>query len=71
VSLPHATDTAAPAPGWPSPARTGASANEVTDDQFVDALSGNAALNGVPVRVEAVSPAPAMTLAREGIPAHA
>jgi anaerobic selenocysteine-containing dehydrogenase len=29
----------------------GASANDLTDDSFVDALSGNAALNGVPVEV--------------------
>jgi anaerobic selenocysteine-containing dehydrogenase len=34
----------------------GASVNDVTDDRLIDALSGNAALNGVPVRVEAVTP---------------
>jgi anaerobic selenocysteine-containing dehydrogenase len=39
-------------------AHAGASANDVTDDQFVDALTGNAALNGVPVVVEAKVPAP-------------
>jgi len=53
VSLPH---------GWGhgrdgvqarvAQAHAGASVNDVTDDRFVDALSGNAALNGVPVRVE-------------------
>jgi anaerobic selenocysteine-containing dehydrogenase len=32
----------------------GVSVNDLTDDRFLDALSGNAALNGVPVRVEAV-----------------
>lgn len=31
----------------------GVSMNDLTDDQFVDALSGNAALNGVPVSVSA------------------
>jgi anaerobic selenocysteine-containing dehydrogenase len=35
-------------------AHAGASANDVTDEQFVDALTGNAALNGVPVTVSAV-----------------
>jgi anaerobic selenocysteine-containing dehydrogenase len=35
----------------------GASANDVTDELRVDALSGNAALNGVPVAVEAVDAA--------------
>lgn len=29
----------------------GASANDITDDQYLDALSGNAAVNGVPVNV--------------------
>jgi anaerobic selenocysteine-containing dehydrogenase len=33
----------------------GASVNDVTDELLVDALSGNAALNGVPVAVKAVS----------------
>jgi anaerobic selenocysteine-containing dehydrogenase len=32
----------------------GASANDLTDDLAIDALSGNAALSGVPVRVEAL-----------------
>ena len=29
----------------------GASANDLTDERFLDVLSGNAALNGVPVEV--------------------
>jgi anaerobic selenocysteine-containing dehydrogenase len=37
-------------------AHAGTSANDVTDDQFVDALTGNAAVNGVPVLVEARAP---------------
>jgi hypothetical protein len=31
----------------------GASANDLTDERALDALSGNAALNGVPVEVVA------------------
>jgi hypothetical protein len=31
--------------------RPGVSANDVTDDRLVDALSGTSALNGVPVAV--------------------
>jgi anaerobic selenocysteine-containing dehydrogenase len=34
----------------------GASINDLTDDQAIDALSGNAAFSGVPVRVEAAPP---------------
>ncbi|MBL9104223.1 MAG: molybdopterin oxidoreductase family protein [Myxococcales bacterium] len=34
----------------------GASVNDLTDDRLLDALSGNAALNGVPVRVDAAPP---------------
>ncbi len=36
-------------------AHAGASVNDVTDDTWLDALSGNAALNGVPVTVEAAA----------------
>ncbi|MFQ5527262.1 MAG: hypothetical protein ACE5GX_13485, partial [Thermoanaerobaculia bacterium] len=32
-------------------AHAGASVNDLTDDRLLDALTGNAALNGVPVRV--------------------
>ncbi len=55
VSLPH---------GWGhnrggtrlaiADAQPGVSNNDLTDEQFLDVLSGNAALNGVPVEVEAV-----------------
>jgi hypothetical protein len=31
----------------------GVSCNDVTDEQFIDALSGNAAVNGVPVTLSA------------------
>ncbi len=39
-------------------AHAGASANDVTDEHFVDALTGNAALNGVPVTVTATARVP-------------
>ena len=55
VSLPH---------GWGhrrtgvkmavAESQPGVSVNDLTDEQFLDALSGNAALNGVPVKVEAL-----------------
>ncbi|MDB5363087.1 MAG: dehydrogenase [Rhodospirillales bacterium] len=55
VSLPH---------GWGhgrvgtslavAQAHAGVSANDLTDDTFIDAVSGNAALNGVPVAVAAI-----------------
>ncbi|MFC6335768.1 molybdopterin-dependent oxidoreductase [Pseudomonas sp. CCM 7891] len=54
VSLPHGWGHGRPgvqmsiASGQP-----GASANDLTDERHLDELSGNAALNGVPVRVEA------------------
>ncbi|WP_258051671.1 hypothetical protein, partial [Pseudomonas aeruginosa] len=34
-------------------AQAGASANDLTDERHLDLLSGNAALNGLPVEVEA------------------
>jgi len=34
-------------------AQPGVSANDLTDERFRDQVSGNAALNGVPVQVEA------------------
>jgi len=54
VSLPHGWGHARPgvqmsiASGQP-----GSSANDLTDDCQLDELSGNAALNGVPVKVAA------------------
>ncbi len=40
-------------------AHAGASANDLTDDRFLDDLTGNAAFSGVPVRVVRVPPADA------------
>jgi len=55
VSLPHGwghlgdirMDVASTSPG--------VSINDLTDENFVDLLTGNAALNGVPVKIEAIS----------------
>lgn len=52
VSLPHGFGHTRPGTRVPvAEAHAGASANDVTDETRVDALSGNAAVNGVPVRV--------------------
>ncbi|WP_286785034.1 MULTISPECIES: molybdopterin oxidoreductase family protein [Pseudomonas] len=54
VSLPHGWGHARPGvQARIASAQPGASANDLTDERELDALSGNAALNGVPVRVEA------------------
>lgn len=54
VSLPHGWGHARPDVQLAiASAQPGASANDLTDERQLDALSGNAALNGVPVEVEA------------------
>jgi anaerobic selenocysteine-containing dehydrogenase len=54
VSVPHGFGHGNPAVGWRLAARhPGASVNDVTDHRVVDRLTGNAAFNDVPVRVEA------------------
>lgn len=54
VSLPHGWGHARPGVQMSiASAQPGASANDLTDERQLDALSGNAALNGVPVQVEA------------------
>jgi anaerobic selenocysteine-containing dehydrogenase len=64
VSLPHGFGHGRPGIGTTvAAAHPGASANDVTDDRFLDALTGNAALNGVPVRVDALAPAATGALA--------
>jgi hypothetical protein len=35
-------------------AQSGVSMNAITDNKLIDTISGNAVLNGVPVKVEAV-----------------
>jgi anaerobic selenocysteine-containing dehydrogenase len=72
VSLPHGFGHARPGTGTTvAAAHPGASVNDVTDDQFLDALTGNAALNGVPVRVVAAAPTAIDPIASQAAPAHA
>ncbi|MGG5873071.1 molybdopterin oxidoreductase family protein [Pseudomonas peli] len=54
VSLPHGWGHARPGVQMSiASEQPGASANDLTDERQLDVLSGNAALNGVPVQVEA------------------
>ena len=65
VSIPHGFGHARPGVGWRLAAqKPGASVNDITDPSVVDAITGNAAFNAVPVRVEAaVAPAETQPLA--------
>jgi anaerobic selenocysteine-containing dehydrogenase len=54
VSVPHGWGHGRPGVGWTvAAAQPGASVNDVTDPGIVDTLTGNAAVNATPVRVEA------------------
>ena len=54
VSVPHGFGHVRQGVGWRLAAeKAGASVNDVTDSSVVDAITGNAAFNAVPVRVEA------------------
>lgn len=56
VSVPHGFGHSRPGVGWTrAAAHAGASMNDITDPAIVDALTGNAAFNAVPVRVEAAA----------------
>ena len=51
-----ASVTTARASGWKLAAsHGGASVNDITDPKIVDRLTGNAAVNDVPVRIDAVT----------------
>jgi anaerobic selenocysteine-containing dehydrogenase len=55
VSIPHGFGHTRERVGWRvAAANAGASVNDITDPSIVDRLSGNAAVNAVPVRLEAV-----------------
>ena len=57
VSVPHGFGHGHANVGWRTAAsHPGASVNDITDPTIVDRLSGNAAFNDVPVRVEAALP---------------
>jgi anaerobic selenocysteine-containing dehydrogenase len=54
VSVPHGFGHGRPGTRLAvAAAEPGASANDVTDEQFVDPVSGTVALNGVPVEITA------------------
>ena len=53
VSIPHGFGHDRPGVGWRLAAtKAGASVNDINDPALYDVLSGNAAMNSVPVRVE-------------------
>ncbi|WP_020407365.1 molybdopterin oxidoreductase family protein [Hahella ganghwensis] len=53
VSIPHGWGHKRKGVNWKTAAEhAGVSLNDLTDEQFIDQLSGNAALNGVPVKVK-------------------
>ncbi len=53
ISIPHGFGHGRPGVGWRLAAeKAGASVNDITDPAVVDAITGNAAFNAVPVRVE-------------------
>jgi hypothetical protein len=54
--VPHGFGHDRPGVGWRLAAeKAGASVNDITDPSVVDALTGNAAFNAVPVRLEAAA----------------
>jgi anaerobic selenocysteine-containing dehydrogenase len=56
VSIPHGWGHDRDGTGWSTArANAGVSANDITDEQFLDGLTGTAACNGVPVEVRALA----------------
>ncbi len=56
VSIPHGFGHGREGVGWRLAAEhRGASVNDITDPSVIDRISGNAAFNAVPVRVEAAA----------------
>jgi anaerobic selenocysteine-containing dehydrogenase len=56
VSIPHGWGHGRDGTGWSTArAHAGVSANDITDDRFLDGLTGTAAFNGVPVEVSALA----------------
>jgi anaerobic selenocysteine-containing dehydrogenase len=54
VSIPHGFGHDRDGVGWETArAASGVSVNDLTDDAYLDKLTGNAAFNGVPVQVRA------------------
>jgi anaerobic selenocysteine-containing dehydrogenase len=56
ISIPHGFGHGRQGVGWTvAAAHAGASVNDITDPALVDRVTGNAAMNAVPVRVEAAA----------------
>jgi anaerobic selenocysteine-containing dehydrogenase len=56
VSIPHGFGHGRSSVGWQTAAtHPGVSCNDLTDEKLIDPVSGNAAVNGVPVTVCAVA----------------
>ena len=67
VSVPHGFGHGRAGVGWRrAAAHPGASVNDITDPSIVDRLTGNAAFNDVPVRVQAAVPSAEPQLAAAG-----
>jgi anaerobic selenocysteine-containing dehydrogenase len=61
VSIPHGWGHDRDGTGWHTArAHAGVSANDITDEHLLDGLTGNAAFNGVPVEVRALTAAEAV-----------
>jgi anaerobic selenocysteine-containing dehydrogenase len=61
VSIPHGFGHSRPGVGWTfAAAHAGASVNDLTDPARVDTLTGSAALDATPVRMEAVAVEPSV-----------
>jgi len=72
ISIPHGFGHTRAGVGWRvAAANAGASMNDITDPSIVDRLTGNAAFNDVPVRVEALVAAQTEEAARETVTARA
>jgi anaerobic selenocysteine-containing dehydrogenase len=63
ISIPHGFGHTRSGVGWQLAAeKSGVSVNDITDPSVVDAITGNAAFNAVPVRVEAMAPSDAASV---------
>jgi anaerobic selenocysteine-containing dehydrogenase len=70
VSIPHGFGHTREGVGWHlATSKPGASVNDITDPSSVDRLTGNAAFNDLPVRLEAVTATADAGRARAAIPA--
>ncbi|WP_354699002.1 dimethyl sulfoxide reductase DmsA [Paraconexibacter sp. AEG42_29] len=72
VSIPHGWGHHREGTGWTTAeAHAGVSVNDITDDRFIDRMSGTSALNGVPVEVRSKPAAVGAVAAAHAVPAVA